>query len=296
MKSLIKEIVLCAAVFLLLTPVSAGDYPLMKLKWTFPVRSNGVYAFDFDRDGEIEVYSSKLDVVRSHLYVIDLEGNLLYKTWVDKVAKRKLVGCGAPERHAQEKIMYFMPANLDNDKNLDLIVGSSMKGTAFVEERVYYFEMDESPLTTYNTRYRWDYIMGDIPSEVIALGRKVAVASLDSHVYVLDLYGNVVENYEFDSAVWDMELKSKSSLEGAVFATFKGIYTLVRLGGGVSWLAKKFHLQGDTGKCLYGYHVAHIWMHNHSHVYFLEGSRFHHVYLATEDFLSRSAQNHNTAS
>ena len=90
--------------------------------------------------------------------------------------------------------MYFMPADLNNDRNLDIIAGSSMKGTAFIEERVYYFEIEKSPIEAHNTRSRWDYIMGDIPSEVITLGGKVVVASLDSNVYVFDQYGKKIRN------------------------------------------------------------------------------------------------------
>ena len=109
MKQLQKIIILTAVLFLN-NPVHAETYPMLELKWTYPIQSSDVYAFDFDRDGEIEIYSSKYDVVKSYLYVLDLEGNYLYKTWVDKVAQRKLLGCGSPERHAREKIMYFMPA------------------------------------------------------------------------------------------------------------------------------------------------------------------------------------------
>ncbi len=206
--------------------INYEDYPLLKLKWKFPVGSDDVYAFDFDRDGKIEVYSSKYDIVRSYLYVLNLDGNLMYKTWVDKVAEKKLIGCGAPERHAREKIMYFLPANIDNDNNLDIIAGSSMKGTALVEERVYYFEMEESVIGTHKTRYRWDYQMGDIPSKAIVMNGKIVVASLDSNLYVFDMYGGLIERYKTGGAIWDISLKDRSTLDGAVLGTFKGIYRI----------------------------------------------------------------------
>ncbi len=222
MKSIREINIIIIAILFLAIPAAAENYPMLELKWTYPVQSFDVYAFDFDRDGKIEIYSSKYETVRSYLYALDIEGNFLYKTWVEKIAQQKLLGCGAPERHAREKIMYFMPVNLDGDRQLDIIAGSSMKGTALVEERVYLFEMLPSGD---KTEYQWDYIMGDIPSKVIQIGDDVAVSSLDSSVYLFGAYGELVGKYTFEGAVWDMDLKG-GTLEGGVYATFNGIYTL----------------------------------------------------------------------
>ncbi|OYT27076.1 MAG: hypothetical protein B6U97_02440 [Candidatus Altiarchaeales archaeon ex4484_96] len=230
MRSWWKGIIVFIALFILCNSCASQQhnesYPLLKLKWTAPIQSDDVYMFDFDKDGIPEVYASSFDIVRSYLYALNLEGNLEYKTWVDKIAQRKMVGCGAPQRHTKEKIMYFMPGDFDGDSYLDIIAGSSMKGTSFVEERVYYFEKEGSVVTEHDTKFRWDHIMGDIPSDVKFIKRKAVIASLDSSVYVLNEWGELTDEYVFDGAVWDMKLVRSNTLEGAIFATFKGLYTI----------------------------------------------------------------------
>lgn len=226
---LLKLIAVSLLAFLLLSPAYAQtnkSFSLLNLQWDFPASVDDVFFFDLDKDGEHEVYAAKYNQRRSYLYSLTKDGTLNYKTWVDKVGSQEVLQSGGPERLLTEEIMYFYPADLDDNGNLDIIAGSDLKGPAMTHQQIYMFERAKSAAGIYTNDFKWKHMMGGIPTKVKELNNRLVVSSVDSNIYVLGRYGDVRNKYEFDGAVWDFALRKDNSLEGAVVATFNGIYKL----------------------------------------------------------------------
>lgn len=223
-------------VFIFLIMVShAMSYPPLKLDWSYPITAEDIYSLDLDGDGSEEFYAVSY-MHKSYVNGFDQNGTPLWSTWTS--GKSIISACG----QVGERITLIAVGDLDNDKNLDLLVGTEVRGTKININVIYDIERELQPeFGWHKNMVKWSYRKsGPITKISVADlegdgSKEVIFSSMDANVYVFDSNGNMKWNYELEGGVWDIfpvDIDNDNILE-VIAGSYNGISAIKS--GSLKW-------------------------------------------------------------
>lgn len=216
---------------------SAKSYQPLKHKWDYCIRAEDLYSLDLDRDMQREFYACTYGRRKSYVNVFDENGEILWNTWVK--GKYAVSECAS----VVETIYILYVDDINDNKDLDLIFGSKVRGEKININPITYIERETDPESgAHKQKLRWKYthvagIVTDITSTDMDNDgiKEILVASADGNVYVFSINGNVMNKYELDGSVYDIftsDVDNDGRME-IIAGTYKSIYLI---DGGIKWV------------------------------------------------------------
>ena len=214
-----------------------NKYPFLKLKSIVPVKGEGSHLFDSDYgfNPEVYVFERKENKKKTYLYVFNLYGDLIYRTLfrdVELYAKKYKY-----KQLGDEEVILLYPTSLDEDDDLDILLATNIKTSGkfevpINEQRLYLYErVYDEWFNRHKNEFRWELVPRDLITDIAVANedsrgeeKKVIASSLDWHVYVLSINGEILEKYKLNSAPWCIALM-KNQKDIAVGA-YDGVYLI----------------------------------------------------------------------
>lgn len=255
------KIFLVAAIMTLAGAASAGLYLPIKYKWDYSVPTDRFYFLDLQQNGEMGVYAIILSQ-ENYVNAFNSTGHIEWSTSVDEMKRDS--GCTP----VGENVYYIYVDDINNNKDLDIFVASSVRGEKVNLNPVAYFEREtDEAAENHKQVERWKFdnfegMVNDMTSaDLNSDGKKelIAASSL-GFVYVIGDTGTkqpqiityldngtwkqrttyvlqvqVISKYNLDGnavnalAVSDIDRDGKPEI---IAGTYGGIYLI---DGGVKW-------------------------------------------------------------
>lgn len=215
---------------------SAKSYQALKYKWDYPLTAGDLYSLDLDKNSEKELYACTYTRYKSYINVFDDNGTIQWTTWVrGKHADSSCISVG-------ENILVTYVDDINSNRDLDMIIGSMVRGGQININTVSYIERATDPVhNTHKHKVMWKYreVTGAITDITSAdmnndKVKEILVASADNNIYVFNIYGSVRNKYDLGCMIYDIftgDVDNDGRPE-IVAGTYEGVYLI---DGGVKW-------------------------------------------------------------
>lgn len=207
---------------------SAKSYQPLRLKLDYPIRANVIYSLDLNQDMKNEFYACTYGY-KSYINAFNENLEIQWNTWVkgrDLISECAQVG---------ENINIIYVDDINSNRDLDIFVGSEVRGSWVNFNIIYYIERELDPLfNVHKQKLRWKYtkvlgvvtdiITADMDNDEI---KEIIVSSSDGSVYIFDING-YKQRYELDGTVYDIfttDIDNDGRIE-IIAGTYKDIYLI----------------------------------------------------------------------